>query len=93
MGPLTPFLIEWSLAINKSQRVNGEIYGCVSFSSEIKIKNLKFPRLNIAIGPVKQRNLSVKLFKHLFWVLKRTASLRPFFLAPITYVLVEKYEN
>ena len=52
---------------------------------------LKFPRLNIAIGSVKQRNLSVKLFKHMFWVLKRTASLRVFLLAPITYVLVEKY--
>ena len=56
-------------------------------------KNLSSAAVVIGALRNKQRNLSVKLFKHLFWVLKRTASLMPFFLEPITYVLVEKYEN
>ena len=46
------------------------------------------------LGPVKQKFSAyncyyclIHPFKHVFWVLKRTASLRRFFWAPTTYVL------
>ena len=32
-------------------------------------------------------------FRHMFWVLKRTVSLRRFFWVPTSYVFVEKWEN
>ena len=48
------------------------------------------------IGPVKQKNsvlicdyFLIHQFKQVFWVLKRTVSLRRFFWVPTTYVLVE----
>ena len=51
-------------------------------------------------GHADKLNFSVKCgyflthqFKHVFWVLKGTVSLRRFFWVPTTYVLVEKYEN
>ena len=44
----------------------------------------------------KRKNMSEKMelfayqsVKHLFWLLKRTVSLRGFYLVPTTYVLVE----
>ena len=55
--------------------------------------------LNV-IEPIKQKYLALKCdyflihrLKHVFWVLKRTVSLRRFFLVPTTYVLVERLEN
>ena len=50
-----------------------------------------------SIGPVKQKFSAwncnyflIHQFKHVFWVFKRTVSLRRFFWVPTTYVLIEK---
>ena len=55
---------------------------------------------SVLIGLDKQKFLSynwkcflIHQFEHMFWVLKRTVSLRWFFWVPTIYVLVEKYEN
>ena len=61
------------------------------------IERSNFKLLWLHIMPVKQKKIAqncdyvfIHQFKHVFWVLKRTVSLRRFFRVPTTYVLVEK---
>ena len=41
----------------------------------------------------KKKNFLISQTKHILWVLKETVSLRPFFLAPKTFVKIDGFKN
>ena len=68
-----------------SQGYGGSMY---AHSQADSIDDLMEDTISVCLlFPEKQSNQSVK---HMFWVLKRTVSLRRFFWALTTYILVEE---